>query len=137
VPGGCVAYRKEVFQQIGGFNNGFRVWGLEDLEISFRTWIMGYSCVVNPHVKVLHVFRSAHPYRVTMEDVNYNLIYMAFVHFKAERIAKVLDLVKNYPTFSSVLVSVFFSDVWQQRKVYHQIRKHDDDWFMERFNVNL
>ncbi|WP_227763825.1 glycosyltransferase family 2 protein [Zhaonella formicivorans] len=136
-PGGCIVFRKKVFEEIGGFNKGFRVWGLEDLEISYRTWIMGYSCVVNPHVKVLHVFRQAHPYRVTMEDVNYNLLYMAFVHFKAERIARILDLLKNYPTFSQVLVSAIFSDAWKQRKYYSEVRKRDDDWYMEYFKVNL
>lgn len=137
VPGGCVAFRREVFNEIGGFNKGFRVWGLEDLEISFRTWLMGYSCVVNPEVKILHVFRPAHPYRVTMDDVNFNLLYMALVHFKGERIAKVLDMVKSYPHFSYVLVSAIFSDAWQQRKHYLEVRKHDDDWYMEKFNVNL
>lgn len=137
VPGGCVAFRAEVFKEIGGFNKGFQVWGLEDLEISYRTWIMGYSCVVNPSVKILHVFRQAHPYRVSMDHVNYNLLYMAFVHFTAERIAKVLNLVKHYPAFSPVITSVIFSDAWKQRKHYSEIRKRDDDWFMNNFNIAL
>jgi glycosyltransferase involved in cell wall biosynthesis len=137
VPGGCVVFPKEVFQEIGGFNKGFRVWGLEDLEISYRTWIMGYTCLVNPQVKVLHVFRPKHPYRVTMDDVNYNMIYMAFAHFRQERITKVLEMVKNYSTFNKVLTEVVFSDVWEQRQYYEGIRKYDDDWFFEKFDIKL
>ena len=137
LPGGCVIYRREVFEEIGSFNKGFRVWGLEDLEISYRTWIMGYTCLVNPGVKVLHVFRPKHPYRVTMEDVNYNMIYLAFAHFKPERIRKILDLVKNYPAFNQVLIAVIFSDVWRQRAHYNKVRKYDDDWFFDKFNIEL
>ena len=137
LPGGCVVYRKDVFEEIGGFNKGFRVWGLEDLEISYRTWIMGYTCLVNPNAKVLHVFRPRHPYRVTMDDVNYNMIYMAFAHFKKERISKVLDMVKSYPTFSKLLTEVIFSDVWEQRSNLISVRKYDDDWFFKKFGINF
>jgi len=137
LPGGCVVFPKNVFEEIGGFNKGFRVWGLEDLEISYRTWVMGYTCVVNPNVKILHVFRPKHPYRVTMDDVNYNMIYMAFAHFKKERITRVLEMLKNYHTFNRVLTEVIFSDVWEQRKHLNAVRKYDDDWFFTKFNIKL
>ncbi|MDS1029702.1 glycosyltransferase [Bacillota bacterium LX-D] len=137
LPGGCVAYPKDVFEQVGGFNEGFQVWGYEDIEISYRTWIMGFTCAVNPNVKVIHIFRKSHPYKVTMDDYYFNLLHMAFVHFKPERISKVVEQIKKYGHFSKILVDVMFSDAWRQRSKYKQIRKHDDDWFMETFKVNL
>mgnify|MGYP000941322220 CR=1 FL=1 len=70
-------------------------------------------------------------------DVNYNMIYMTFAHFKKERISKVLDMVKGYSTFSKVLTEVVFSDVWEQRSNLISVRKYDDDWFFKKFGINF
>ncbi|EST55343.1 glycosyl transferase family 2 [Brevibacillus panacihumi W25] len=42
LPGGCLAISKEVFEDIGGFDRGFIVWGHEDIEISIKLWLFGY-----------------------------------------------------------------------------------------------
>jgi hypothetical protein len=41
---------------------------------------------IQPEVKILHVFRANNvPFRFTWDDVNYNLMRMAYSHFKEER----------------------------------------------------
>src|SRR5438270_863334 len=73
LPGGCIAISKKVFTDIGGFDREFRVWGYEDVEFSIRMWLFGYSCFVQPKVKILHLFRTSHPYTVSWEDFYFNL----------------------------------------------------------------
>src|SRR5690606_15324073 len=34
LPGGCLIISKAVFDQVGGFETGFRTWGHEDVELS-------------------------------------------------------------------------------------------------------
>lgn len=135
LPGGCLAVKAEVFFDVGQFDRGFMVWGREDEEISLKMWLFGYRLGVNPDIKILHVFRERHPYTVTWENVDYNLLRMAYSHFQSERISRVIDLIKNHPGSHRVELRVVESDVLIQRKEYFKRRKRDDDWFFKRFRI--
>lgn len=137
LPGGCLAVHADAFMQVGGFNKGFIVWGHEDVELSLKLWLFGYRLYVIPSVKILHLFRKKHPYPVTMDHVHYNLLRMAYSHFKNERIDKVLDLIKTSGESEKVIRSVLKGGVMEQRLHYFARRKHDDDWFMKRFEIDF
>lgn len=134
LPGGCYAVSKQVFQDIGGFDQGFQVWGYEDVEISIKMWLFGYKCYAQPKVKILHLFRTAHPYRVTYDHVYYNMLRMAYSHFSEERIEKCKSLIKygNVDRFTKMVLE---ENVWEQREKYLARRKHSDDWYMEKFGI--
>ncbi|MFZ5647360.1 MAG: glycosyltransferase [Bacillota bacterium] len=135
LPGGCLAVKSSVFFDVGEFDRGFIVWGREDEEISLKMWLFGYRLGVNPGVKILHVFRERHPYTVTWEHVDYNLLRMAHSHFRSERIAKVIELIRNHPGSHRVEMRVMESDVLIQRRLYMKRRKRDDDWFFSKFRI--
>lgn len=135
LPGGCLAVKAGVFFDVGEFDRGFVVWGREDEEISLKMWLFGYRLGVNPGVRILHVFRERHPYTVTWENVDHNLLRMAYSHFRSERIAKAIELIKNHPDSHRVERRVVESDVLTQRREYRQRRKRDDDWFFNRFRI--
>jgi len=135
LPGGCMAVKAKIFSDVGGFDRGFIVWGREDEEISLKMWLFGCRLGVVPEVKILHIFRERHPYTVTWEHVDYNLLRMAYSHFKTERIAKVINLIKSHPQSMGVERKILNSDVFAQRKEYFTKRKRDDDWFFQRFKI--
>ena len=135
LPGGCLAVKKSVFFDVEGFDRGFIVWGREDEEISLKMWLFGYRLGVNPEVKVLHIFRPRHPYRVTWDHVDYNLLRMAYSHFQSDKIAKVLELIRYHPNHHSVGMRVIQSDVMEQRQKYFGRRKRDDEWFLRVFRI--
>lgn len=134
LPGGCYAVSRNVFFDIGGFDNGFQVWGYEDTEISIKMWLFGYTCYVQPRVKVLHVFRKSHPYQVNAEHVFFNMLRMAYSHFKEERINKCRKLIGRY-YLPQIEASVLASGVIEQRKRYFSYRKYDDDWYIKKFSI--
>ncbi|KJR97018.1 MAG: hypothetical protein VR68_13290 [Peptococcaceae bacterium BRH_c4a] len=135
LPGGCQAFRKSAFRKVGGYDRGFKVWGREDEELSFKMWLFGHSLFVNPEIKILHLFRPAHPYPVSMDHVNYNFLRMACSHLSEGKLSSAFSLISGEHNFSSLLASVCLSDVWNQRSDYLARRLHDDEWYMKRFNI--
>ena len=136
-PGGFFIIRRSVFETIDGFDRGFRVWGKEDEEISLKLWLFGFQAYVDPEIKVLHIFRKAHPYPVTQEHVHYNFLRMAVSHFDQARINKVISLIKPYAHAENVISDVILSNAGLQREKYFKIRKYDADWFMKRFEIDF
>ncbi|MFC4323473.1 glycosyltransferase family 2 protein [Litchfieldia salsa] len=133
--GGCLAISKKTFFDVNGFETGFKVWGREDEELSLKLWLFGYRCYVQPSVKVLHVFRAdSPPFKITWDDLNFNLMRMAYSHFNEERIQKCKELIK-YSNVDQIIKTVLETDVMEQRKLYLSKRKHDDNWYMKKFNI--
>ncbi|MCL5781297.1 MAG: glycosyltransferase [Firmicutes bacterium] len=137
-PGGCVAVRREVFYDVGGFERGFRIYGYEDTEFSLKLWLFGYRVLVDPGVVIKHYFRSRHPYPITMEEYAYNAMRLAFSHFNPRRLGNVMNMFSDLKNFGQLVSEILFeSDVLEQRRHYFQRRKYDDDWFMEKFQIPL
>ncbi|WP_273484070.1 glycosyltransferase family 2 protein [Desulforamulus ruminis] len=137
-PGGCLAVTRETFNEVGGFERGFRVYGYEDAEFSLRLWLFGYRVEVDPDIIVRHHFRKRHPYPVTLGEYGYNAIRMAISHFNPARIGKVINLYSDLENIGQLVAEVIFeSDALEQRALYFHRRKNDDNWFMERFLIPL
>jgi glycosyltransferase involved in cell wall biosynthesis len=136
LPGGCFAISKEVFDSVGGFETGFRTWGHEDVELSIKLWLFGYRCHCQPNVKVLHLFRTVHPYKVSYDDVYYNLLRMAYSHFNQERIQKCKKLIVHGKA-EEIEGKVIQDGVIKQRKQYFNKRKRSDEWYFHKFGINF
>ncbi|MDA8212377.1 MAG: glycosyltransferase [Clostridia bacterium] len=137
LPGGCLAVTTPAFRHVGGFDEGFQVWGHEDVELSIHLWLYGYTLAVHPQVKVLHVFRPSHPYKVTMENFYFNLLRIAVSHFGQTRISKIIAMARQSHVFDDLMSSFLLSDIWEQRKRYLAERRYDDDWLMDKFGINF
>lgn len=136
LPGGCFAIKRTVFEDVGGFETGFRTWGHEDVELSIKLWLFGYRCHVQPTVKVLHLFRKAHPYEVPHDHYYYNFLRMAFSHFNTARIQKCKKMIP-YGKAKYIEEQVLQDGVRKQREVYFQKRKYHDDWYFKKFNIDF
>lgn len=134
-PGGFVAVKRHAFEKVGGFERGFKIWGYEDVEFSFKCWLFGFSIYVIPQVIVKHIFRPRHTYYISFNEVYYNLLRLAYSHFNDQRIAKTTEMIKKTYPIENILRQVFNSDIWQQRGDFFSRRVHDDDWFMQKFNI--
>ncbi|XP_041375866.1 inactive polypeptide N-acetylgalactosaminyltransferase-like protein 5 [Gigantopelta aegis] len=56
------AVDKKYFGEIGGFDDGMKVWGGENIELAWRTWMCGGQLMHAPCSKIGHIARSQ-PYQ--------------------------------------------------------------------------
>jgi GT2 family glycosyltransferase len=136
LPGACLAMRRDLFKAAGGFDRKLIRYGAEDCEFSLRLWLLGYELWLIPAVDVEHEFHDQIPYEVDWRTVLHNRLRMASLHFSSSRRARVLAALKEYPDFAAAVALVSKSDTAFERSELESRRKHDDDWFFQRFGLN-
>lgn len=135
--GACQAFRRETFEKLGRYEDGFTRWGFEDVEICLRAWVLGYRVVVSPAAVVAHYFREKRYYEVDDFDITYNFLRMIHMHFSPPRIRRVLRAVGGNPLLPAALDRLYESDIFQVRSELERARVFDDGWFFRNVNGEI
>jgi GT2 family glycosyltransferase len=133
LPGCCLAIRRDMFQAIGGFDEGLIDWGLEDAEIALRLWLLGYDLRLIPSLEVGHLFRKVLPYPVTPGCVVHNKLRLALVHFSDERSTAVVGALRAEEDFDAAWSLLAPDDITARRAELQGRRRRDDAEYFECF----
>jgi GT2 family glycosyltransferase len=135
LPGCCLMMRRATFDDVGGWDNGLLHRGGVDNEMSVRLWLLGYELLIAPQVVVPHLFRKASPYPVGWPQYLHNRLRLAFAHFNAPRLAKVVKALHKEPAFGEAMTLLVEGDISGRRRDMLARRARTDDWFFERFGM--
>ncbi|KAI0980789.1 hypothetical protein GJ496_004323 [Pomphorhynchus laevis] len=123
--GGLFAINRNWFAKLGMYDPGMRIWGGENLELSFKVWMCGGRIVTAVCSHVGHIFRSRSPYswgsikHVLMR----NLLRLALVwldDFAQIYINKVPKHLRNVS---------FYGDISEQIELRKNLKCHDFAWY--------
>jgi GT2 family glycosyltransferase len=131
----CMVMTKEFFEAVGRFD-AMRSYGMEDVELCIRCWLLGYSVIMVPDAEVAHWFKKE-PFPVGWHDYLYNRLRTAVLHFDGEPLERILAALRAKPAFSDAVSSLLASDVWTRHRFVRDLRKHDAAWFCREFEIAI
>ncbi len=131
----CMLMTREFFRAVGGFE-AMHSYGMEDVELCIRAWLLGYSVFMVPGAEVAHWFKKD-PFPVGWHDFLYNRVRTAVLHFDGKRLERILSSLKTRPSFSDAIASLLVSDIWERRRLVREKREHDAEWFCRKFEIDL
>ena len=129
MPAGAFALNKEFFTHIGLLDTDMKIWGVDDVEFSFRAWQCGAYVEIVPCSRVGHIFRKHIPY--SFQDSSARKV----VYHNAVRTAEVtLEGYKKFfyaqsnPQYN---VTVNVTSLRERKDLKRMIGCKDLKWFMK------
>ena len=131
--GGLFAIDRSWFHDIGEYDKELQLYGGEEFEIGFKTWMCGGKLVVQPCSRVGHVFRTSDYWKHQVYKVPGSYIQRNKLRVAEAWMDEYGDIVKMamYPASETLIVG----SVDEARQIRQRLKCHSFKWFMEHLDV--
>ena len=127
MPAGAFALKRSYFMELGLLDPDMRIWGVDDVEFSFRVWQCGGRVELLPCSRVGHIFRKRIPY--SFQDNPSNVIF----HNSIRTAEVVLEDYKKffYAQAKTGNVNVNTTSLAQRKELKQRLKCKSFQWFMK------
>lgn len=133
--GACYMMRREAYEGLGGFSPHFRIWGLDEQDMSARAWMAGNGVRCVTKAKVGHLSRNTFPYPVQFEHLEFNQAVMFRTVFEPDTVQRLEQ--HAYPRPAEVENWLAGTDLASWRRTVQRSRRITDAEFFARFVPSL
>jgi len=133
--GACYMLLRSSYETLGGFCPLFRVWGIDEQDLSARAWMagLGVKCVADACVG--HLWRAAFPYPVCFEHLEFNQLASIRSVFDESSVAMLEAFFAPLPPLVRAWLDAIDVSPW--RDVVQGARQFEDRDFFARFVPEL
>jgi glycosyltransferase involved in cell wall biosynthesis len=131
VIGACYMMLRQSYEKFGGMSPFFRIWGIDEQDMSARAWItgIGVRCVTGACVG--HLTRRSFPYLVSWDDIEFNQVAMVRTVFEEPVAAIIEGMLQPLP--KRVEAWLAQTDFREWRRLVQSSRQISDAEFFRRF----
>jgi hypothetical protein len=135
VIGACYMMHRDAYNRIGGFCPHFRIWGVDEQDISARAWMAGLGVRCITQARVGHLSRGRFPYPVRFDHLEFNQLVMLQSLFELPTIERLEACFEPLP--QDVRDWLDRTDLSGWRQTVQAVRRMRDDEFFDRFAPQL
>jgi hypothetical protein len=129
--GACYMTLRTSYQRLGGCSPLFRVWGVDEQDMSARAWITGVGVKCVTSAKVGHRWRPTFPYPVHFEYLEFNQLVMVRTIFEEHTVNVLEQYFRPFPEVVEEWLNQ--TDFSKFRGVVQASRQISDEEFFRRF----
>ncbi|KAK0041580.1 polypeptide N-acetylgalactosaminyltransferase 4 [Biomphalaria pfeifferi] len=128
MPGGLFAVSRGWFEKLGRFDPGLVLWGGENLELSFKSWMCGGKVIQTTCSRVGHVFRPTNPNVQSFSQIGSNFLRVAEVW---------MDEYKHY-YYEKISYNITpYGDVSDRLQLRKSLNCRSFDWYVNKVYPEL
>lgn len=122
IAGGLFSVNRAFFKKLGMYDPNYEIWGSENLELSFKTWMCGGRLEIVPCSRVGHVYRHKSPFNIDPSIIANNKRRLAAAWLD--------DYAKHFQLASGIKMNESI-DVSDQLKLRKKLQCESFDWYLK------
>lgn len=135
--GACYVMSRRSLEKLGGISPLLSTWGYDDIDLSIRSWITGLGVKCVRGARVGHLYRTAFPYPVHFDDLEFNQNTMLRSIFEEPTIHAMMKHLDPIPATVRDRIDLYADEIRHWREEVQSKRMISDKQFFRSCHPSM